>query len=145
MNLKELRIRNFSGIKNATLYFEGNGNRVQRIEGDFPGTPPDEVDREKILDAVAWTLFGTSQNGSEHGRSVVLEFDHFSVHRKDPNGSGEVSLRLFGYETNQFACAATVKDLSTETVSKTQDEINKIVGCTDIGALRGSLFPETRA
>jgi len=144
MKLKQLRIRNFSGIHNAVVHFGENGNMTQTVEGDFPVDAAADAGKELVLDAVGWALFGTPGAAAEPNSAVVLEFDNYGVHRKIDSGSGATSLRLFGYETLKFACAATVRELSAKDVAQTQQEINKLIGCSDIGTLRGILSLHSR-
>jgi len=139
MDLKELRVKNVSGVKEARLIFDQNGNvSIEPGNGNFPC---DRSAREFALEALGWVLFGELKPDAriEEGCSAEFEFDNFAVYRKcipDPPG---ISLRLFRYGTNRYCCATTVRDLTTKTVEETQREIVNTVGFSDVQALRDML------
>jgi hypothetical protein len=144
MKLKELRIKNFSGMKEATVRFDALNGLPETAEGDFPADPGSEYGTTLVIDALDWVLFGNEPGGQEleglDARSMELEFDNFAVHRKVGTGTSGAALRFFRYGTNRFSCAATVRDLSMETLDQTQQRIEDATGCSDISNFRDYLL-----
>jgi hypothetical protein len=149
MKLKELRIKNFAGMKEATVRFDALNGLPETAEGDFPADPGSEYGTKLIIDALDWVLFGNEPRGRElqgiEARAMELEFDKFAVHRKVGTGTSGVALRFFRYSTSQFCCAATVRELSMETPDQTQKRIEEATGCSDISNFRDYLLKNAAA
>jgi hypothetical protein len=144
MKLQELRIKNFAGMKKAIVRFDAVNGLPETAEGDFPADPGSEYGTMLIIDALDWVLFGNEPRVPELGEmeacAMELEFDNFAVHRKVGTGTSGVALRLFQYGSNRFACVATVKELSMETLDQTQERIEGATGCSDISRFRDYLL-----
>jgi hypothetical protein len=144
MKLKELRIKNFAGMKEATVRFDAGNGLPQTAEGDFPVDPGSANGASLIIDVLDWVLFGNEPRipelGGTEARAIELEFDNFAVHRKVRTGTPGVALRFFRYGSNRFACVATVKELSEETLDQTQERIEDATGCSDISKFRDYLL-----
>ena len=143
MKLKELRIRNFAGIRKADLIFEDHSIAlVKSSEHDFPCDPQSEAGKSLVFDALDWVLFGNARRDPgcaegimartvANGCSVQLDFDNYSIHRNFLEGSPGFSLRFFKYDPNPFCAVTTVKEMSGETTEAVQRMIEKAIGFSE--------------
>jgi hypothetical protein len=140
MKLKELRVRNFAGIKKADLRFENQAFvLVEGVEQGFPCDPGSDAGKSLVFDVLDWVLFGNSRRDPGcgegvmartvgNGCSVQLDFDDYSIHRNYVEGAPGFSLRFFKYDPAPFCCAATVKEFTGETTEAIQKRIEDAIG-----------------
>ncbi len=134
MRPQELRIKNFAGIREATVRFDDAAGMQIESDGNFP---EDGRAKELILQALDWVLFWNAADGTgEKDCSVIFEFDNYGVHRKCGKEPSEDSLRLFKYASGLFCCATTVKELTAESIEETRKKIVEAIGFSDVSPLR---------
>jgi hypothetical protein len=143
MNLKELRIRNFAGIRKADLRFENGGfTPVAGLEHDFPSDPESDGGKSLIFDALDWVLFGNARRDPgcgegvmartvANGCSVQLDFDDYSVHRTYAEAAPGFAVRFFKYDPNLFCAATTVQEITGETPAAVQKMIEDAIGFSE--------------
>lgn len=143
MNLKELRIRNFAGIRKADLRFEDQRFAlVGGLEHDFPCDPESDTGKSLIFDALDWVLFGNARREPGCGEGVMaktvpngcgiqLDFDDYSVHRTWAEGFPGFTLRFFKYDPNPFCAATTVEEIAGETTEAVQKQIEDAIGFSE--------------
>jgi len=140
MKMKELRIRNFAGIRKADLRFADQVfTLVGESENDFPCNPESDAGKSLVFDALDWVLFGNARRDPgcaegiaaktvAEGCNVQLDFDDYSVHRTFAEGFPGFALRFFKYDPNPFCCATTVQEITGRTNKTVQEMIEDAIG-----------------